>query len=133
MSFTDFMELEILDHILGPGAYTAPGTVYVGLSTTAPTDAGGSFTEPVGGSYARAAVVNNSTQWPAAASGSKTHANAIVFATATGSWGTITNFAIFDALSGGNMLMYGALSSSKLVANGDTFQFNAGAIIVTLN
>ena len=56
MSFTDFWENEILDHILDDGAYTAPSPVYVGISTTTPTDAGTNFTEPASGGYARVAA-----------------------------------------------------------------------------
>lgn len=133
MSFTDFLENELLDHVLGPGPYTAPGTVYIGLSTTTPSDAGASFTEPSGFGYARVGVTNNATNWPAASGGSKSNANPIAFPEASGSWGTITYFGIFDAVSGGNLLMKGALAASKAITNGDTLQFNAGAIVVTLD
>ena len=133
MSFTDFLENELLDHILGPGAYAAPATVYLGLSTTTPTDAGGNFTEPVGFAYARVAVTNNPANWPAAVAGSKQNGTTITFAEATGSWGTITHFGIFDAISGGNMLMKGALTTPKLIETGDVAQFNPSTITVTLD
>ena len=32
-AMSDYLENEILDHILATGAYTMPTTVYVGLST----------------------------------------------------------------------------------------------------
>ena len=133
MSFSDFLENELLDHAFGPGAYTAPATLYVALSTTTPTDAGANFTEPTAMAYARVAVTNNATQWPAASGGSKTNANAITFTTATGNWTTITHFAIYDDPTAGNMLVWGALSAPKAVNNGDTFRFNASALTITLD
>ena len=51
---TDFLEDKILNHVFRNVAYTAPATVYVGLFTTATTDAGGG-TEVTGGGYARQA------------------------------------------------------------------------------
>jgi hypothetical protein len=41
MSFTDTMENEILDAMLGNGATLLASVVEVGLSSTTPTDAGG--------------------------------------------------------------------------------------------
>ena len=131
-SFTDFLELEILDHVFGNAAYSAPATTYIGLSTTTITDAGGNITEPSGGSYARAAVTNNSTNWPAASAGSKANGTTISFATATGSWGTILDFFLADASSGGNILAYGTLTTSKSVTSDDVAQFVAGALTITL-
>lgn len=133
MSFTNFLELELLDHVLGNAAYPAPATVYVGLSTTTPNDDGSNFTEPVGGAYARAAVTNNLTNWPAAVSGTKQNGTLISFPEATLAWGTITFVGIFDAPSGGNMLMKGALSVPRVIEIGDTAQFPPNNITVTLD
>jgi len=95
-SKSDFLELKLLDHVLGNTAYTAPTIVYVALYTVAPTDAGGG-TEVTGGAYARVAVTNNITNWPAAAGGLKSNGTEIVFPTATASWGTVVAFAVLDA------------------------------------
>jgi len=131
-AMSDYLEKALNDHVLGGGDYTRPGTVYVALFTAAPSDSGGG-TEATGGSYARASVTNNSTNWPGATSGTgvKSNGTAITFTTATGDWGTVTHFAIFDAASGGNMLYWGALTASRTVLNGDTFQFAIGALTIT--
>lgn len=131
-SFADYLENKILDHVFGNTAYSTPATVYVGLSTTTITDAGGNITEPAGGSYARVSVTNNVTNWPNASGGSKSNGTAITFPTATGSWGTIIDFFIADASSGGNILGYGTLTVSKTVSSGDTLSFAASALTVTL-
>lgn len=133
-SKSNFLENEILDHILSAATYTAPGTVYVALYTVTPSDtstgsSGG--TEVTGGSYARASVTNNATNWPAASGGSKSNGTAITFPTATADWGTVVAFAITTAATLGEILYWGAVSPSKVVSNGDTAQFAIGQLVVT--
>lgn len=129
-SFSDYLELELLDHVFGGSDYTRPATLYIGLFTAAPTDAGGG-TEVTGGSYARAAVTNNATNFPAASAGAKTNANAITFATATADWGTVVAVGIFDALSGGNLLAWCTVTSQS-VPSGVTASIPAGDLDITL-
>jgi len=131
-SFSDYLEDELLDHIFGVGAWSAPATVYIALSTADPTDDGSGIAEPSGGAYARVAVTNSGTNWDTSSGGATANKTAFTFPTATASWGTITHFAIFDASTAGNMLMHGVLTTSKAVGNGDTPKFNIGAIDVTL-
>ena len=131
-SFSDFLELELLDHVFGAAAYTAPATVYIALFTVAPTDAGGG-TEVTGGSYARLAVTNNATNFPAAAAGAKSNGTVFTFVTATANWGTVVAFAIFDAVTLGNMLCWADLTLSKAVNNGDTASFPVGDLDLTLD
>lgn len=129
-SFSDYWENEILDHIFGKGSYTPP-TIYVGLSTADPTDSGAGLAEPSGNGYAR--VQTSALDWNAAANGSLNNAGNITFAQATGNWGTITHFALFDAATAGNMLAHGALSQSKLVSESDTARFEAGDLQISLD
>ena len=129
-SFADYWENEILDHIFGKGSYTPP-TIYVGLSTADPTDDASGLAEPSGNAYARVATVGG--DWNVASGGVIANANDITFPEATGSWGTITHFALFDAATGGNMLAHGALSTSKTIDSGDTGTFAAGDLDVTLD
>lgn len=130
MSKSDYLELKVLDHLYGGGDYARPATVYVALFTSAPSDAGGG-TEVAGGSYARAAVTNNAANFPAAAAGQKSNGAVITFAQATSAWGTVTHWALFDALAGGNMLHWGACNTPKTIANGDQPQINVGGLVIT--
>ena len=57
----------------------------------------------------------------------------IVFAMATGDWGTMTHFALFDAATGGNMLAFGSLGESKTIGGGDIAKFAAGNLEVKLD
>ncbi len=127
---SDYLENKLLDGVLGGTNFTQPATVYVALLTAAPTDAGGG-TEVSGGSYARAAVTNNSTNFPAAASGSKANGTAIAFPTPSGSWGVVTHFAVYDAASAGNLLYWAALTASQTISTGNTVSFAIGALVIT--
>lgn len=127
--FSDYWENKILDHIFGKGNYTPP-TIYVGLSTIDPTDDGSGLAEPSGNGYAR--TQTSASDWNAASNGSLDNASDITFALATGSWGTITHFALFDAVTAGNMLAHGVLSQSKTIGNSDTARFQAGDLDISL-
>lgn len=133
MPLVDAFEIIILDGIMGDPDYTPPANWFVGLSTTTPTEAGANFTEPVGNGYARVSTAD--ADWdPASGTApvTKDNANAITFPQATGSWGTLTHFGLFDALTAGNLRMTGALGTAKAVANLDTASFAAGALVIKL-
>jgi len=127
---------KLLDLILGATAFTSPATVYLALFKASPGAAGSVTNEASGGSYARAAVTNNTTNWPNAASGVKQNGTAITFATATADWSSAANMtdaAIWDALSAStNELYFGTLTQAKPVLNGDTASFAVNAISVTV-
>ena len=124
-AMSDFLENELLDHVLRNSAYTSPTTVYVALFTTATDDAAGG-TEVTGGSYARVSIA-----FDPPSAGSVSNTATVTFPTATASWGTVVNVAIYDALTVGNRLYHGALTTSKTVDNGDVFTFPAGNFTVS--
>lgn len=133
MSFSDYLETKVLEHVVGKTAFTMP-TVYVGLSTADPLDDGTGLAEPAGGAYAR--VATTPATWNAATVGAPSsidNAAAITFPQATASWGTVTHFALFDAATAGNLLASGALTTSKTVGNGDTVKFDIAQLSVTLD
>ena len=129
-SKSNYLENAILDHILGGGDFVRPANVYVALYTVAPTDAGGG-TECTGGSYARAVVANNPTNWPAAVAGAKSNGTEIAFPTASASWGTVVAFSIMDNAVAGNMLYSGDVTPSKAVDLGDTPKWAVGDLDIT--
>jgi len=124
-AMSDYLENEILDHILGTGAYTMPTTVYVGLSTGSFND-DNSGTELSGSGYARQSIAFN-----AASNGTADNSGSVDFPAATGSWGTVSHFGLFDASTGGNLLIHGALTASKAVATGDILRVAAGDMDIT--
>ena len=122
---SNYLENEILDHILGTGAYTMPSAVYVGLSTGSFGD-DNSGTELTGNNYSRVAAT-----FSAAASGTTSNSAAIEFNAATGSWGLVSHFGIFDAASAGNLLIHGAFTTAKTIASGDILKIPTGDLDIT--
>lgn len=111
-----------------------PGNVYIALFTTGTLlEDGTGAVEVSGGAYTRLAVANSAAQFPAATGSPsrKTNANLLLFPTATADWGTVTQWAIYDAASAGNPLYYGTFASSRLIQSGDTATIAAGAISIT--
>lgn len=136
MPFTDATEQALLNHVLTDPAYTPASTLYLGLSSTTPTDAGGNITEPSTGSYAR--VSTAAADWGAAtgtAPATKSNTSTKTFSTATADWASganLTHFVIYDASTAGNVVGWGALTTAKPVLNGDTPSFAAAALVLKL-
>ena len=127
MSFSNFLETEILDHVFAGAAYTAPSTKYLALFTAIADGEAGSVTEISGNAYARQSVAFTT-------SGNTTSNNAAVeFPTATGSWGTVTHVGVYDASTSGNLMAYATLSASKAIDTGDVFRVPSGDLDITLN
>ena len=125
MSFSDYLENKVLDHVFGGTSYTAPATLYLALYTVAPTDTGGG-TEVSGGSYARQSCAFT-------VSGNlATNTSAVEFTAATASWGTVVAVGVMDASTSGNLLAYGNLTSSKTIGTGDVLRVPAGDLDITL-
>lgn len=141
----DFFERAVLDWAFPPTgggtSFTPPTTLYVALCTgTAPTSDPASLAEPPSSAgYARVGAANGgaSSAWNAAATNattgvtSKTNGIDIQFPQATGSWGTITWFAIVDSnTTTYNILLWGTLNTSVTINSGDTAVFRAGGITI---
>lgn len=132
---SDYLENELLDHVLGNAAFTSPGlSLYVALfhGTAAGVltnlEAGTLTDEITLGSYTRTQVAFN-----AAASGSINNNGAVTFPTATANYdGAVTCIAIMDNTSAGNVLFYGELTVAKTVTTGDTFQIADTNLTVSL-
>lgn len=124
MSKSDYLETQILNHVLRNVAYSSPTTVYVALFTAAPGEAGGG-TEVTGGAYTRQPVT-----FASPSSGQVSNSADVLFPIATADWGTLVSFALFDASSAGNMLYYANLAASRVVLTNDQFRFPSGQLIV---
>ena len=126
-ALSDYAENLLLNFLM-TGTGSAPSSLHLALFTSAPNDAGGG-TEVSGGAYARqtAAFTVSGTN-PTTA----TNSAAIEYPTATANYGTVVAVGILDASSGGNLLAYSTLDSSKVVSSGDVFRFNAGDLDITL-
>ena len=125
----------ILNTVLRGVAFpTLPASVYVSLHTADPGLTGASEVASAGG-YARVAVTRAAGSFSApATSGSNrqaTNSATITFPAPTGTWGTVTHYGVWDASTGGNFLMGGALDTSRSPVSGDNApSFAVAAMIV---
>lgn len=131
MPFVDSIEQQLLDHFWSDPSYAPDTSMFLGLSSTTPNDAGGNVTEPTTGGYARQAI--DAAQMGAAAGTApalKENSSAITFPVATADWDNspVTHFTVHTASTAGSVLAWGALTTSKDVNNGDTASFAIGAL-----
>lgn len=138
-AMTDYLENKLIDQIFRGQAFTFPTTLYIGLFTANPTDTGGG-TEVSGNAYARVSVASSLANWAgtqaaastvasSGSSGTTSNNGVITFPTPTPSgWGTVTGMGIFDAASGGNLLVWSPLTASKVVNSGDNVTFPAASL-----
>lgn len=135
-SKSSYLEAKLLDLVLGAASWSPPGTVYVVLSTAAfdPTATGAALGEVTGGAYARQAMPNDSTNWPAATGGNpanKANGTAITFPTATANWGTVLSVYLVDDPVAGNVLYGADLAASVVVNSGSGFSIPVGQFVLS--
>lgn len=126
MSLSNTFETTTLKWLFTADSVTRPTAWYLALYTVAPGEGGGG-TECSGTSYARQSFTMT------VSGDTATNAANIEYSTAGSSWGTLVAVGIFDAVSGGNLIAYGNLTTSKTVDTGDVFRIPAGDLDVTLN
>jgi len=156
-AMTDFLENKLIDWLFrgqaigitgaSAAAGTGPTNLYIGLFTTVPVDAGtgGVEVSTTSTGYGRVTLASSLANWAgtsvstggsvsAGSNGTTSNVNAITFGTPTNSWGTITGFGIWDAATGGNLLIFGNLTTSKTVNNGDAAPaFSANALSIQID
>jgi len=134
-AMTDFLEGKLGNLVLNGIAYVGPtsGIVYVGLFSGAVADTltvgGAAQGEVAAGGYARVAVQSGFTT--AGVGTAFTNSGVINFPTASADWGTLSGVALFDALTNGNALLQGLLTTPKTVLAGDSAIFTSGQLVVT--
>ena len=134
---SNYLENKVLDHVLTATAYTQPGGRWLALFNNTSGNAGANLeagtltdeTSTSGTAYARKAVT-----FAAASSGSSATNATVTFDAATSSWGTITHVAVMDGSTAGagNVLFWGAVTTSKTIDSGDTFQVTSGNLTISL-
>jgi hypothetical protein len=126
MSLSNTFETTTLQWLFTTTSVTRPTAWYLALYTVAPTDTGGG-TECSGTSYARQSFTMT------VSGDTATNGANIEFPTAGSSWGTIVAVGVFTAVTGGDLIAYGNLTTSKAIDTGDVFRIPAGDLDITLN
>lgn len=116
----------VINATLRSTSFTSPSTVYLALFLTDPTD-GGTGAEVSGASYVRKAI-----SLTAPSNGITTNSSAVTFDAATTDWGTVTYIAIYDALTGGNLLYSDPLTTSETITTNELFSIPASGLTITL-
>lgn len=124
---SDFLENKLIDHVFRNTTYAQPGTVYLALYSSDPTDAD-TGTEISNLGYARKSIT-----FAAPANGSTSNDADIIFAAAEEDWTTITHVGIRDASTDGNLIMHQQLTNAVSVLNGNNFRIPAGQLILTFD
>lgn len=143
VSMSNYLENKLIDDIFRAQAYAPPATLYVGLFTSACTDAAAG-TEVTGGTYGRGSIASSLANWAgtqAAAStvassgtGGTTSNNVVItFPTPTATWGLVSHMGIFDATTAGNMMFCFALTTPKTIHIGDTITYPAGTLTLQID
>lgn len=122
---SDYLETNLINLIFRNTAFATPGTVYVALYSTDPTDAD-TGTELSGNGYARKAIT-----FGIPTDGVSLNTADVVFDPATLDWAAVSHVGIRDALTGGNLLMHKALPAPVSILAGNSFRIPTGDFSVT--
>lgn len=125
MPFSSYADNKLIDHLLGANTYTKPASKYVALYVGDPAGSGTEISTS-GSAYARQSAAFTIT------GGVATNTAALEWSAATSSWGTVNYIAIYDASTGGNMLVSSALTTAKTIAVGDVLRIPISNLSVTL-
>jgi hypothetical protein len=121
--WSDYLKNKVLDDFRGIAAFSYPGTSYFACMTAAPAPLGGGTEIPL----VRLPYVNSAVNWNAASAGlTSNKTEMLFFSAALADYGTVVGIAEYDAVSGGNLLTYGDLTSPKTILTGMAFSVLAG-------
>jgi len=128
MSLSNTFETHTLNYLFTTTSVTRPTAWYIALFTSNPDeDASGTEVSTSGTAYARQSATFT-------VSGNEaTNSAAIEFPTATASYGTVTHIGVFDASTGGNLIAYAALTTSKAIDTGDVLRLPANDLDITMD
>lgn len=125
MNTSYFLNL-IAGHVYHAVSDALPDEYYLGLSSSAPTTAGGNVTEPSSSlGYLRTRI----SHLGAPSNGVVTNTRAIEFPTALLDWGVLTHFVVFDAQHEGHLLAYGPLRDPNGIATPVTVEEDMTVVI----
>lgn len=119
------IENQLLDALVGTSAYTVTTPIKLALMTANGNDSTPG-TEVTGGSYARQTIT-----FGAASSGQIANSAQIDFTGMPSC--TVVGIEIYDNAGTPKRLAYGPLTSSRTVTAGDTVQFSASAVTLSLS
>lgn len=145
-NMSDYLETQLLNHILRGTTFSKPGVIVIGLCSGVPNDSHtvtniGELSASDG--YSRwnmgspASVGDNAwTAYPSAGSGVTENASGITLVSSwSGSPTWISGIFITDNLTigQGSILFHGALTVPKLISSSDSFVISSGNLDITFS
>lgn len=124
---SNYLENNIINATLRGSAFPTPTSVYVSLHTGNPNDTGANEVNTTQWpSYARQDSTKGqgtlAQAWTAPSNGVTKNTKQLIFPVYNGSGNlTITHFGLFDAATGGNLLIAAPLDQSRIIQPGDVF------------
>lgn len=143
-SMSNYLENKLVDFLFRGVSYSPPSTLYFALCSSTPTDAstGSTISEMSGGNYSRQSLASDTTNWTStqgdnsgtsSGTGGTTN-NSVSIAWNSVTWtGTVSAIAVCDASTGGDVLFYSALNSSKTLASGDSISVAVSGLSIQLD
>lgn len=122
---SNYLENQLVNHVLRGIAFNTPGTVYLALYSTDPGEDDTGTELSVNG-YARQSMLFGSPT-----DGQTSNGADIVFPAATADWDAVTHIGFRDAITGGNLLMHQALDASVLILLNNNFRIPIGDLDVS--
>lgn len=133
-AFSNHLEQSLINATLRGGNYSG-GAVYIAVFESDPTDAGTGI-EVSDSGYARqqSHTTTPSDGWdaPHATDGYTANSKTITFPAIVDGQVAVTHWAIYDAVTGGNLLYHASLTNPKTLDPSDVLSFPVGALKVTL-
>jgi hypothetical protein len=132
---TTYFKNIIMGNVFRTSTGTAlPTTYYIGLSSTAPNADGGNVTEPSGSGSGYRRVQLTSLTTPT--DGVINNSAAISFPESTSDWfpasAPAQYYVVYDAQTGGNLLMYNQLTTSRIIETNTIATIKANSLYLQL-
>ena len=129
--FSNHLAQAVINHFFRNTTQSSPANLYLALFLADPTDV---TTTALANEVAATWYARRQVQFevPANATDVNTANTAqITYSAVTGAAVTVTHWGVFDALTNGNLLGSGALTTAKTLNVDDVFVINGGALVLT--
>ena len=137
MAVSTYLGNMILNSVLRGQPFTLPTSVFLALHTDDPGNSGiNEVTLVAWPAYARVDIDGGTTidaGWSAAAAKATSNLKQLLYSVNDGAGAVdATHYGIWDAATGGNLFLYGALTASKNIGVSDQLIFNTGSIDISV-
>lgn len=137
MTASTYTRNNTINALLRGVAFPLPAGTYVSLHTADPGTTGASEVSTAAWpNYVRRNAEQGGaigTGWTASTTGTSSNTKQLPFPNMNGGTPiTVTHFAVWDALSGGNCLESGPLNITRILGTGDIFIADVGALVTSM-